>query len=585
MQESIWLIKSSGRILGPMSLQEVTQGLRTREYTLMDEVAQPCSRWLYICDQPELAKLAEEIRLSNLKSDGDTTQAASLNRDTQTLSLTEAQDPGISDELTEEISESKVQDVLYQSFEDHESKSHSRKIEDVYVYESDKSSQAQAQASLRWLWVLAVAVIFSSVAYIGFNHFVAKPIQGKNSAQVQILSGLQSLDTGDYALALNYLSQAHSIRPDDKSILMPLALLEIHVNGETVKALRYLDQLQGASVDSKKVLTAKGLAALKDGNFISAEDFFDKALQLDSLYAPAMINLGATALYKNEPEKVSGYLQMAIKDGHREGITQLMYFEALFQIFEKSKDLAPLKQAVELLDIDIKENQSLYREKLVAKMYALEIMDKDQEIMNLIPKFLDAPIILAKAFKQDLYIHYGRINWQLYSQWCLKAMNDLEPTAYVVSAEAVCLYNSGDLLGASRKIEDAVAQAPKDKLVQSVYSALLIAMNSAERAVSAVERALTLEGGKNLQLPHIVAASLCSFRGNLECSKKQWDQVVKINPNSSLAYAELASIYLSRNQLIDAQDAIDKSLQLSPDLITALNLKERLVQAQKSSGY
>ena len=45
MNDAIWLVKSSKRILGPFSISEIENLLRTKEISITDEVIAPNSRW------------------------------------------------------------------------------------------------------------------------------------------------------------------------------------------------------------------------------------------------------------------------------------------------------------------------------------------------------------------------------------------------------------------------------------------------------------------------------------------------------------------------------------------------------------
>ncbi len=589
-----------------MTYEEVYSSLRTREFTLMDEVSKSCSRWTYISETPEFKSVVNEIRHINLKhGDDDTTQGQDTNAShTQTLSLTDAVNPAIEDDITEDLSETNqkasnkahkteenvvpfraktndgVEDAFYQSFDDLNRDSQFEST-NSYVYEGDPRALRSRHTNTKWLWVLTILIVSATLIYIGFSQFVAKPIQERNLAEVQVKTGLDAYDIGDYKVALEFLNQAYSINPNEKSILLPLAVLEIRENGETVKALRLIDQLKGDQADSRKIATVKGLAALADEDYELAYSEFDKALKLDSFYQPAIINLGITSLYKDDLVNARSFLEMANKDNNLDDLTHLMMAEAYFKSHEKGTDKKLIEKVLGGFDFHIRRSRPYYRQKLVAKMYSLKILGKNNELMDLLPEFLDNSLVASAQFKDNPLIHKAKVDNNLYSQWCLKALSDLEPAPYVVSAEAVCLYMGGNLMGANDKIEDAIAQAPKDRLINAVYASLLFAMNSPERAKSAVEKSLSLESERKWRLPFIAAARLCM---NIECSEKYWQEVLKIDSRSLEAHTQLAGVYFANGRIGEAQHHIKKALEVNPNFTAALDLKLQLKQATSVGG-
>ncbi len=79
--ETIWLVKSGDRILGPYSGEEIKNKLHEKELVVIDEVVMPMRRWRYIRDEPAFALVVEEVRKSHLSMREDT---ATGNAGTQT---------------------------------------------------------------------------------------------------------------------------------------------------------------------------------------------------------------------------------------------------------------------------------------------------------------------------------------------------------------------------------------------------------------------------------------------------------------------------------------------------------------------
>lgn len=72
--EKKWLIKSENKILGPYSFDQVIDLIRKKQISLIDEVRDPETRWLYVRENPEYRSIVEEIRLEiNSRTEGTKT--------------------------------------------------------------------------------------------------------------------------------------------------------------------------------------------------------------------------------------------------------------------------------------------------------------------------------------------------------------------------------------------------------------------------------------------------------------------------------------------------------------------------------
>ena len=60
--EKRWLIKSENRILGPYSFDQIIDLLRKKQISIIDEVRDPETRWLYVRENNDFKNIVEEIR-------------------------------------------------------------------------------------------------------------------------------------------------------------------------------------------------------------------------------------------------------------------------------------------------------------------------------------------------------------------------------------------------------------------------------------------------------------------------------------------------------------------------------------------
>lgn len=60
--EKKWLVKSENKILGPYNFDQIVDLMRKKQITMIDEVRDPETRWLYIRENAEYKNIVEEIR-------------------------------------------------------------------------------------------------------------------------------------------------------------------------------------------------------------------------------------------------------------------------------------------------------------------------------------------------------------------------------------------------------------------------------------------------------------------------------------------------------------------------------------------
>jgi Flp pilus assembly protein TadD len=578
-----WLVKSGGRIMGPFSTKEVIEKLQGRELVVLDEISQPFSRWVYIRDERTFLKTVEELRMkSSRMSDDTTTDIDQTRSSTLTPGMTASITRDI-DDLTEDLSKKAVQDVLFKSVDDKElsDRSRSGRGSAEYIFEKDPRIQSRANEAARWLWVFSFSMIFITVVYVLFAQFIAKPMQNEAKADEKIRMGNEALEDGQYANALKFFQEAYELKPKDKSIWLHLGLLKVQLMNQNVEARRLLEKLAEIKTsDLKRIHTALGLSYFRGGELNDAETYFTKALDLDARFLPALVNLGAVALYQNNYSQAQSQFQLAIKEGSADGAEVSMLVEALIQSYQKSKDLSFLEEAKKYIDDYLNARGGFLGEVHVLKIWVLAQMRKASEIYQTIDSFLDLDPLQSSMHKYDIYVLRDRLSWKLLNQWCLRSTERLEPNSHVLAIEAMCLFRAGEMLDASKKIENAVAQAPKDPQVQAIYAYLLDEMGNFEKSKVSIDRALQYDADKKLKLPRVLQAKFCMKVEDQICALNYLNELLKIDPKSLFALAGLAKINLTKANISEARKYVQRGLDLSPNYVPLLELRRQMSRTQ-----
>lgn len=578
-----WLVKSDGRVVGPYLEKQIADLLREKAIRPIDEVARPCGRWNYLRDEPAFAKIVEEIRIRSLKELDDTTtkgaDVSDLTR-TDTISQTEP------DELTQEItavpsSQMNAQDVLFHSIEDQ--KRTVRPAGDTYTHDGDLLVKLRANQATRWVWALTAVVILLTLGFVVFRQFIAIPIQNKAALDHSTTAGIEALESGDYARAADLFGHAHALDPSDRSIYLYLGILQIQVENQAFKGRQLIEQLRNdSSRDLKQILTGIGLGYLKENDSKQAEIAFKKVLDIDPLYQYALINLGAAALYQEEWVKASNHLQLAIKDGSHDGADVLMLAEANLRLFSQSqgKDKEALALAQKVVEDYTDKNFDYKFETKVAQMYLYYLAGEKPKLYPMVDQLLEMDLQLTENHRHSLFVHRDRISWANLSQWCLKATQDLDPNSHVVALEGVCLLKSGEIADANRKIDDALAQTPRDPLVLAIASFVMHESNSNERSAVMLEKSIDADpNGQVLQVLR-QKARLCKAKEDRDCVRDVLKKILVREPNSLMALSAHARFMLQDKDLAEAKRIYQLGVQLSENYRPFIALGREIGQSE-----
>lgn len=569
-----WLVKtSSGKVLGPYFDKDLINRLRTREISLIDEISRPCGRWVYIRDEPAFAAVAEEIRQKNVRPDDDTSKAEMTLTPTHTVSLTDSLNGQHLDDRTEEISNviytEPVREVIHQT-------SSTNITGETFVYEGDHVVHQQVGSSAKWLWVVTAVVFFGAIGFVLFKQFVSKPIHDRQIAKVGLAEAEQAFNIGDYERALALYRRGYEADSNEQKVHLPYSLLSIQLEKQTVQPRRLLENLlTHQERNREKILTALAIALMTEGNFKEAESRLTRALDVDHMFRPAIINLGALSLEKKDYENANNHLQLAVKDGSRDGIEFLLLTKTLVALFEKDKDPQYLRDADYFLSQYLINKHDYLQEALVASIYIDHLRGDTSRIMSKIARFLEVDPQQTDLHRHDPYIYRRGVNWVELNQWCLKATENLDPVARLIAFEAMCILKSENFRDANIKIFDAVQQAPRDSLVQAVYGYILESSNMADKAKAAYAFALDSNRERTTQLPRLLMARLCERFGDFDCANQYWRELYQINNQSLAAIAGLAADAMGRNKE-EARRYVSKGLKISPSYKPLLAIQAEL---------
>jgi Tfp pilus assembly protein PilF len=551
--QSLWLIKSSGRILGPHSIDEVGQMIRSKEIVIIDEVSEPLRRWQMIRDHIAFTDLIERLRQEGLPTEEITTNVGSI-----TGSLTEsiAENPG--DEATDNLGDFRngLKEIVYESDGQVNSKS-ARPLAKARFQSNqpamDWRIRKQAERSSRWMWGLTFLVLIGVVAVLAAKRFQFSPLS-KNSPQDQLQIGFNMYQDGDYLAAMSILKKVYNDQPERKEVWLPLALMMIQVEGRTLEGRRLLQNLvAGPRTEALVPATiGLGLSYLSDGDFAGAATQFNRALQLEPRSQFANANMGVLHLLKKDLAQAISFFSKSISEGSRDGAVLLQMVTASIFQWKATRDGSLLADAKKLINSYLQKSYDFEQELQLALGY-IELLQGDvKNLDSRLQRVLDVDPQQTEDFRRPILLARQMADWTQLRHWCEQLVAGAGNVSLAAGLQATCRYRIGQYSDAKTSIEKAVNQAPRDALLQAIYASVLRSAGLGSEASVAIGRAVEMDKANNVLLPLVLQARFCQERGDFECANSFWLKALEIKPSLPAAKVGIAVSYHSRNKQPDS---------------------------------
>ncbi len=581
----VWLVKSSDRILGPFTTEEVAQKLRTKEIVVIDECVTPMSRWRLLRDEPYFHSVIEEIRKGLLTQREDTEIQGNTNNHTQTLT-----DPSISVTLDmqtaaaaaidrsgvdqsqikdAEFTEEDIPPVVVQSTGPLRStKVRNYGVSSDYKIDSKKSASGAAVAA----WITA-GLVLAGAAYMWTRSQTPSPERAVSSQNYDRLlnEGSAAWDEGDFPAALELYRQANRQYPGRPEVVARLAPLLIRLEGQTVAAKRALNE----AIESSKSLVDRrikselelglGLAAMAGDDYGDADSHFRSAMTISPASFPAHFNTGAVAfqnkLYDDAAKRFAG--------AGDEPAALFMAAKSL-AMNTKGDRAAHLREAESSVLKLLQKHQNFRQEALVLGAAIDADRDNTKGALTRVLAALDTDPDATSDHWQDPFLYLVPLEWRSLLPHCRKINDQLNAPASRALL-ALCHFKAGDVDSAHRVIADAQAAAPEESFLQSVNAYILASVGRTEDAQAALALA-TKQNTTKLALS--VRARLCTRLGDTACAERAWQELVNSDAQPLAALTGLASLRSQQGDRKSALELVKRAMALSPKYRPALAFKE-----------
>ena len=578
--ELLWLVKSSGRILGPFPTTRIAELLRTREISVLDEISPPLRRWQTLQYHDEFREVVDSLRKASLSERTEATWTPGTGGLTQTLTDLDA-GGDLTEELTSELEgfTNTQKEIVVHNVREQTTINAPQTLGGRFqpAHGQNTAIRRQVEKTTRGLWLLTAVILIAAAAFILHKKFSSGTFELRPTLTTLKSGVINQIQIGHYADALRDMKNYFSDPLQAGELSIYYGSLLIHVEGQTVIGRRLLTNvLNTHRADAKQAYTGLGVADLLDGEPDSARDNFDHALSLDPEYLPAIVNQAAVNLQKADYSGAKNMARLALTSNPLQSEALITLAEAQLYLFKSNSNLRELAQ--------VSEELHNYRERAHQWDYAAEIgfyalyfdfLRHDHQLEEKVQAYLDFDPRLTTDHRHNVFIYRGRTQWKILARFCEQMTEQMGEGPRVSALLASCYAHEGRWDDSRRAIEKAVHQAQNDPLIEAWYGYILRECGDSAQAGVELGRATALNRHGEYVLPSLLQARTSQQAGLVDSARENWQKINDRDLNVLPAVAGLAWVNMQNKSTGEAARLLKYGLKISPDYIPLLEIRQK----------
>lgn len=581
--EKNWLVKSSTRILGPYSLEELTEQLKTKQISIIDEVRQPHTRWAYIRENHTFMELVRAIRDERDPHSEDTmTHSIAQNTMTKTDAIV------VHDDLTptpypfntditpppERPAPPGMKDVT-PSVEKIIPRTPAGMPGKVYGSSQDAGMQERLKNqsnSMRWA-LIGIAVLIA----VGVIFLASRKDQKRGGSYDELISqAVRYKNLGLYEKSLQSYQRASKIKEPDADTAIQMAPVLITEDRQTILGRRILEGTLGKEGRGRdqivEALLGIAVSYMMDGDLKQAEDTLQKAIGHEPFNMSALMNLAIIQLKKGNYQQAMRDFEAIFKRNPQSALALFGRSIATTEYARKAQDLNPLPLLARDIRTMVQRTGFLRQELMMFLIYAQSMMGDVDGVNQGVVQFLNQPSNQARDYVRPLTIEWRFTQWDYIEKFCSDLFQKYASNPEVKAVRAVCLMEVNRDSDAAKLLQEAMAEAPRDPYVLATQAEYLLKIGRSPEARSL----LKMPEVSNLMLKHLLMGKTCIEAQDPPCALTAFGVAYQKDPQSGIAAYGLAWAKLKNKERTAAYDYVRMGLQGEPNYIPLLEMRDQL---------
>jgi Tfp pilus assembly protein PilF len=591
-QDKVWLVKSSGKVLGPYSIEEILFLLERRKVSIIDEIRSPRKRWGFIREDPVFAKIVETLREEDAKLLDNTTEIDSKTRTVITTTFNE-------DETATPVREgsiiitpgnipppSSAQQTVPKPANQQHRPTPNERMPKMEVFRSDemghKNSKSKStlppiklETTTNWGLFIGIAIVLG-LGYAGYNSISKQaPATKQYSDEDYILIAANAKKIGLYEKSMGIYKILESRGKLDQLSSINMAILSIDSGSSPAEARKRLETIIPSMNAGDPVRTeaqvAIGVSYLKEGNTSKADETFQAVLFSNESNKDARLNLGLSKILSSDPRNALKELNVYQRDGGLDGLATLGKVIANWAISDGQNDTAKNKSVVDELDRYINNNSEYRLEALLLKATALQKMGDKDASQRVAKNLLDEDPQLSLDHSHNLIVDRQIIRWDRLNMYCDYLAVKWGDSAIAKSLTAFCYAQKMDYTASLTKLTAARKLLPKNNMLLSLEAW----MNLKQKRINEAQQ-LAMQAESDSVLSQRVLALACEEIQNWDCADQKWRRILLGNGQDLGALRGMANYQLLRNHPDQSLEFIKKGKTISENYRPLIEIKDKI---------
>lgn len=578
-----WLVKSSTKILGPFTREEVVVLLTRRQITIIDEVRQPEGRWNYIRDNRYFKEVVKSLRYEQDHSREDTMTSTST---IGTASITKTEAPVIADEFTPTpVTPAKappprsqkpdLKDVTPANGEAIP-RPHGGAATKSYGTLSDQRVQNKIQKQNVLLRGILFAIAVVAIVFVGFTYLKKEKRTDLNYDQL-ISAALRYKEMGLYQLALQNYKKAASIREPDLESQFQMVFLLINEDRQSLNGRRVIERalLKEGRTRNEIIDAHLGIALsyIMEGDLRQAEEYLQKTLGYDANNETAKINQAVILLKKgNYAQALRAFEALSKSDTPAYPLVLLCKAMAQVEVSKTQPDPEAIRRTISAIKSYSGKSHFLRKELSLLMIYLNQLLQDSAGVLDSINVFMEEPQNLSRLYARDLGLDWRNSEWDYLERYCSELFNSGKGPASMKAVRAVCLIESNRDMEAVKFLDESLAQGPKQLTslqAQAQYLSKLGRVNEAQLLFQNTEF-------KQDRLALYVQGESCLSSKDLACAEAAYKVLAERDYGDVLAHYGLAQIANLRKDKVRLQAEVKAGFEAEYNFTPLIELRDQM---------
>lgn len=571
--EKNWLIKSSTRILGPFSLDEVTAMLASKQISIIDEIRLPAGRWSYIRENQLFMEIVRNIR-DEIDSLSENTMTQSIAQHTFTKTDRSSATP-ISDDLTPTPipTQAQFKDVT-PSLEKPISRTATPRVTRSYGTAGDSRVQDQIRKRsnvLRW-----VLIGIAAVAVVGIALTWNVKDKRNNLGYEELLNqAIRYKSLGLYDKSLQAYKKAMAIKEPDLDSQIQLAPVLISEDRQSLLGRRILERaiIKDGRSRSELVDAYLGIAIsyMMDGDLKEAENTLQKAVGHEPFNVSALLNLAIVQMKKGNYQEAMREFENVYRKNPN-SILALFGRAMSAMEFAKSGERTFLKPLINDLQDTLSKTNYLRQEMTLFLVYANNLLGDADGVNKAVVQFLNEQPGIADHYTHPLTVDWRFTQWDYLEKYCSELYEKSIQTAEMKALRSICLMEVNRDTEAQKLLGEALSEGPRDPYVLAAQAGYLAKVGRFPEAMAI----LKMPELTTLAVRSRLMGDICIATQDVSCAQTVYTQLYQKNKADAGALYGLAWVVLKRKDRAAAYEYVRAGLQAEPNYVPLLELRDQL---------